>query len=475
MGYVGLVTSACLAQWGNEVVGIEADGGRLEKLRQGEIPFHEPGLADLVRANGREGRLRFTHELADVVGADAVFVAVGTHDGSGGWQSDTLAACVTQVLPLMGPGSVLVIRSTVPPDFVEELRALAGAAAQGGRGVAVLLNPEFTREGTAVNDFFHPDRVVVGVLEDSSGTGVGLLRELYGLVDVPFLVLPAIDAALTKLGSNLFLATKISFANELAAVCELYGASMDGVLAGMAPDPRIGGRFLRPGVGFGGSCLPNQVRMTVMGARDRQAETPLLAAVDAVNARQADVLVEKLEKALGDLHGRRIAVLGLAFKPDTDDTRDAPSLRVIRLLHDAGARVRAFDPMAAARSRVARMLPEATISLTVHDALFGADAAALVTEWRDFIELDWAAARRLMHGRVFVDGRNALSPEEMARAGFVYSSFGRPAPAPSETVSLRVPRAVGPATEPPSTGLAPALASRARDGSSAPETPQEAA
>ena len=473
IGYVGLVTSACLAEWGNEVVGIEVDADRLEHLLDGVVPFHEPGVTDLVRANRASGRLRFTADIAEVGEADLVFVAVGTHDGAGGWQSDTLAACVRQLLPHLTPGSALVIRSTVPPEFVGELEALVGPAGQGGRGVAALLNPEFTREGSAVDDFFKPDRIVVGVLEDSSGSGVTLLRELYSLVDAPLLVLPAIDAALSKLGSNLFLATKISFANELAAVCELYGASVDQVVAAMAHDPRIGGSFLRPGVGFGGSCLPNQVRMTVANASSRGTRTPLLAAVDEVNAGQADLLVQKLRDALGDLARRRIAILGLAFKPSTDDLREAPSLRVIRLLMEAGARVRAFDPMPAARARAAESVPGLNVASALSDALFAADAVALVTEWPAFVDIDWFAARRLMQGRVFVDGRNALEPDVMARAGFAYSSFGRPSPVAAQPSGLRALRPVGPGIGDSSPALAPALASAALAGI-APRTPDAA-
>jgi UDPglucose 6-dehydrogenase len=328
----------------------------------------------------------------------------------------------------MAEGATLVIRSTLPPDFINQLPALVASrrASSGKSPVPVMLNPEFTREGRAVRDYQQPDRIVIGIVDDPEGHGESALRELYHSAAAPVVVMGAIDAAITKLGANLFLATKISFANELAEICDAFGADVATVVDGMSYDSRIGGAFLRAGVGFGGSCLPNQVSMTIRTAAQVGVDTPLLSAVEDVNQRRRTQVVERAAELLeGTVRGRRIALLGLTFKPDTDDLRDAPALTIASELLEAGASVVAYDPMPTARDRSAELVPGLEIEHSAADALRDADAAILVTEWPEFVDLDWSTVGPTMRRRVVVDGRNVLSGEELAAEGFAYSSFGR--------------------------------------------------
>ena len=434
-GYVGLVTAAGAAMWGHEVTGVEVSRERLVALQSGFAPFHEPGLADLIEEHLAGGTLTFTDDGAGAAAtAKLTFVAVGTIDASQRWDTQTIRAALANVVPHIPDDGAVVVRSTCPPEFVAQLPAFVNSLReQAGRSpIAVMLNPEFTKEGTAVRDFLQPDRVVLGVASDPRGRGVALLREFYGRVTTPILVLDAIDASLSKLGANLFLATKISFANELAALCDLYGAQVESVVEGMAHDPRIGGSFLRAGIGFGGSCLPDQVAMTVRDAASRGQDTPLLAAVDLINARQRSDFADRIDGLLGGAAGHRVALLGLTFKPHTDDLRAAPSLDIARALLRMGATVIAYDPMEAARRR-AEIEVEGLI--VVDDAMAtitGADAIGLVTEWPEFISLPWQTVARLVARRIVVDGRNALNADALVEAGFIYSSFGRGNRLPAE-------------------------------------------
>ena len=429
LGYVGLVTGACLAEWDHDVVGVDADPRRLGALREGRIPFHEPRLPELVADGIARGKLTFTDDLkAASAAADMVVVAVGTHDGNGGWQTDTVRGALSDIVPAMPDTATLVVRSTLPPDFIRQLPALVASrrAAHGRSPIPVMLNPEFTREGRAVRDYQQPDRIVLGVVSDPDGHGEAALRELYHTAAAPIVVMGAIDAAITKLGANLFLATKISFANELAEICDAFGADVATVVDGMSYDSRIGGSFLKAGVGFGGSCLPNQVSMTIRTAAQAGVDTPLLTAVDEVNHRRRSQVVERAASLLdGTVRGRRIALLGLTFKPDTDDLRDAPALTIAAELIEQGASVVAYDPMPTARERSATLVPGLEVVHAAGDAIADADAAILVTEWPEFVELDRAAAGSTMTRRVLIDGRNVLSGERLAAAGFAYSSFGR--------------------------------------------------
>ena len=429
LGYVGLVTGACLAEWGHEVVGVDADPRRLGTLRDGRVPFHEPRLPDLVADGVTKGTLQFTDDLKGASAmADMVIVAVGTHDGNGGWQTDTVRGALADIVPAMGDQATLVIRSTLPPDFIRQLPQLVSSrrASADRSPIPVMLNPEFTREGRAVRDYQQPDRIVLGVVLDPDGHGEAALRELYHSAAAPVIVMGAIDAAITKLAANLFLATKISFANELAEICDAFGADVSTVVDGMSYDTRIGGAFLKAGVGFGGSCLPNQVSMTIRTAAQVGVDTPLLSAVDEVNHRRRTQVVERAATLLdGTVRGRRVALLGLTFKPDTDDLRDAPALTIASELLEAGAEVIAYDPMPLARERSATLVPGLQVASAAGDAIRDADIAVLVTEWPEFIELDWALAGSTMRRRVLIDGRNVLSGEELAAIGFTYSSFGR--------------------------------------------------
>jgi len=442
LGYVGLVTGACLAEWGHEVVGVDADPRRLGTLREGRVPFHEPRLPELVADGVTKGTLQFTDDLKGAsAAAEMVIVAVGTHDGNGGWQTDTVRGALADIVPAMADNATLVIRSTLPPDFIRQLPQIASSrrAAAGRSPIPVMLNPEFTREGRAVRDYQQPDRIVLGVVSDPEGHGEAALRELYHSAAAPVIVMGAIDAAITKLAANLFLATKISFANELAELCDAFGADVTTVVDGMSYDSRIGGAFLKAGVGFGGSCLPNQVSMTIRTAAQVGVDTPLLTAVDEVNHRRRTQVVERAANLLdGTVRGRRVALLGLTFKPDTDDLRDAPALTIASELIEAGAEVFAYDPMPSARERSMALVPGLEVVSAAGDAIRDADIAILVTEWPEFSELDWALAAQTMRRRVLIDGRNVLNGEELAAAGFTYSSFGRGTVTPDAAVTETV-------------------------------------
>ena len=428
LGYVGLVTAACVAEWGHRVVGVDADSDRLSALRNGHVPFFEPGLDELASEMVGNGRLELAADAtAAVSNADVVFLAVGTHDGNGGWQTKTMLACLEAVVPHLGDEAVLVVRSTLPPDFVGQLPEIVAERRPADRApVSVLLNPEFTREGTALDDFRRPSRVVLGVATDPDGRGRERVIAMYQATEAPVIVMSALEASLTKLGSNLFLATKITFANELAALCDAFGATIDPVIDAISLDPRVGRGFLGAGVGFGGSCLPHQVSMTARIAESGGVATPLFVAVDEINHRQRHRMVDLIGEMLdGRLRESRIAMLGIAFKPDTDDVRDAPSLAIARALVDAGAEVAIYDPMPGAQAAAAHALPQLRVVASAEDALRGADAVALVTEWPEFVNLDWAAVRGLLRRAVIVDGRNALDRDAMLRAGYRYAAFGR--------------------------------------------------
>lgn len=429
LGYVGLVSSACLAKMGHRVRGIEADAGRLRALRSLQTPFYEPGLTDLVAEGAGSGRLSFwsSDDAAQIAGtSDLVVVAVGTHDGNGRWQTGAIASALATIVPSVADGTPIVIRSTLPPDYVSTVGATVSALRRRDEqgSVSVLLNPEFTREGRAIEDFLQPDRVVIGLISDPAGIGEEVLRALYSPLGAPILVMSGIDACFAKLGSNLFLATKISFANELARLCDAEGADVSAVVAAMGYDSRIGRQFLSAGLGFGGSCLPHQVSMTVEIARQSGVDTPLLAAVEEVNLDQRLRFARRLVQLSGAPHPR-IALLGLTFKPDTDDLRDAPSIDIARELISLGARPVGYDPMASARQRMAQLLPEIEIADTLADALRDSDSIGLVTEWDAFRQIDWNAVRYISRASVVLDGRNALDEDAITSAGFAYEGIGR--------------------------------------------------
>jgi UDPglucose 6-dehydrogenase len=429
LGYVGLVTSACLARLGHRVRGIEADDARLHALRTGHTPFFEPGLTELVAESVESGRLSFapSADSAGIAGSSEIVVlAVGTHDGNGRWQTQAINNALHTIVPELADGATIVIRSTLPPDYLRTVAALVmDVRHAAGRGsVAVVLNPEFTREGRAIDDFMQPDRVVLGLISDPTGSGEHALRAVYAALDAPILVMSGIDACFAKLGSNLFLATKISFANELARLCDAQGADVSAVVSAMGYDSRIGRQFLSAGLGFGGSCLPHQVSMTVETARGTGIGAPLLAAVEEVNLDQRLRFARRLLE-LSSGPAPRVALLGLTFKPDTDDLRDAPSLDIARELIRLGARPVAYDPMPSARSRAAALVPELEVVDNLADALRDSEVIGLVTEWDAFRRIDWQAVRFMSRATVVVDGRNALDGDAITAAGFAYEGIGR--------------------------------------------------
>ncbi|MGD0449140.1 MAG: UDP-glucose/GDP-mannose dehydrogenase family protein [Candidatus Dormibacteria bacterium] len=417
-GYVGLVTAAGLAEAGREVRVVEVDADRRAAVAVGLSPIFEPGLDELLSAVVASGRLRAVETMKEgVAGAGIVIVAVGTpptHDGEADLSQVRLA--VDQALAEVAPGAVIAIKSTVPP---ETTRALGRDSTR--QDVTFVMFPEFLREGSALEDLRHPSRVVVG------GEDVAAVRRVAALLggpDTTRLLCDSVSAELIKYGSNAFLATKISFINEMAQLCELTGADIEKVADGMGLDPRIGRSFLGAGLGWGGSCFPKDVRALETSAGYHGQSFWLLKAAIEVNSQQRRRFTAKLLRGLGgSLEGRRIAILGLAFKPFTDDLRQAPALEVVRQLEDLGAQIVATDPVALDRAR--SLLPRATLVADPYEAVTGADAVGLVTEWPVYRELDWGRAIGLMRGRLVVDGRNCLDGTDVTEGGGVYVSMGR--------------------------------------------------
>ena len=423
-GYVGLVTGSCFAEMGNHVVCVDVDGEKIGQLRQGRAPFYERGLEELIRRNAREGRLSFSTDLTEAVQrAETVFIAVGTPQAASGEAdlSHVLAAAEHIARAMDGP-RIVVTKSTVPVGTAERVREIIESRTD--HAVAVVSNPEFLKEGNAVEDFMKPDRVVLG------GEDAGSLERLKGLYE-PFMrkgdrivVTDSRSAELSKYAANGILAAKISFMNETARLCEKEGADVEQVRRIMALDPRIGPQFIFPGIGYGGSCLPKDVRaMVAMGGRE--LEMPLLRAVDRVNETQKGLLLEKVRAHFrGRLAGLALAVWGLAFKARTDDVRESPALRVIDGLLEGGARVRAFDPrgMAEARKRYGERIEYGRSNYEVAD---GADGVLVLTEWNEFRSPDLGRLKELLHRPVVFDGRNLYDPAVMQRHGFTYYCIGR--------------------------------------------------
>ena len=420
VGWVGLVTAACFAELGHRVLARDIDADRIEALRQGELPFHEPGLADLVRNNAE--RLTFTTEMDELLGAARlIFVCVQTPPTHSG---DADLSAVNQAVSEIGPGEgrALVMKSTVP---VGTGRAIKRTAPEP----AYVSCPEFLREGSAVKDFMEPDRVVVGASPDEAWAADAVVA-LYEPLGAPIVRTDVASAEMIKLASNAFLATKISFINEIANVCDEVGADVTEVARGMGMDDRIGPRFLNAGLGFGGSCFPKDTQALKILAGNSGYHFQLLSSVIEVNELQKRRVLSKLKKHLGSLEGRRIALLGLAFKPDTDDMREASSLVLAARLQGEGATVSAYDPVAAGAAR--ELLPGVEIAGSAAGALDGADAAVLVTEWPEFTELDWKDAAGRMANPLLVDGRNFLDAEAVRAGGLTYDGIGRPAAIPEE-------------------------------------------
>ncbi|HVT46408.1 MAG TPA: UDP-glucose/GDP-mannose dehydrogenase family protein [Vicinamibacterales bacterium] len=425
-GYVGLVVGACFAATGNDVICVDRDAAKIRMLKRGRIPIYEPGLEELVRRNREEGRLTFTTKLPEAVrGAAVVFIAVGTptsEDGSADLQH-VLAAAREIGQALSGP-TVIVDKSTVPVGTSALVHDTIAAVTS--QPFSIVSNPEFLKQGAAVDDFLKPDRVVIGTNDPDAAE---LMRELYRpftRTGAPIMVMDPASAELCKYAANAMLATRISFMNEVANVCERFGADVDQVRQAVAADRRIGSAFLFPGVGYGGSCFPKDVKAIVKFSSEKRYRFRILEAVETVNERQKIRLLERLDEHFGKrLKGRTVAVWGLAFKPRTDDMREAPAVPIVEGLLARGAKVRAYDPEA---HEVAKRLFKSRITYARHayDALTGADALVIVTEWNDFREPDFARMKRLMRQPVIFDGRNLYDPAQIRERGFEYTSIGRP-------------------------------------------------
>jgi len=425
-GYVGLVLGACLAENGNTVECVDKDESKIKMLRAGRMPIYEPGLEEMVVRNGREDRLTFTTDLpAAVVAADIVFIAVGTPQGEDGAADlQHVLAVAREIGRAMNKYTVVVDKSTVPVGTAPKVRA--AIAAETSQTFSIVSNPEFLKQGAAIEDFMKPDRVVIGI-EDRDERAAALMKELYGpftRTGAPILVMSTASAELCKYAANSILATRISFMNEIANVCEILGADVDHVRKAIGSDRRIGNSFLFPGVGYGGSCFPKDTQALLRSTSDKGYDFKILRAVEDVNDLQKQRLGEKIERHFGNLAGRTIAVWGLAFKPRTDDMREAPSIPIIERLLSHGATVKAYDPAAAP---VAKRIFDGRIAICEksYEALVGADALAIVTEWNEFREPDFSKMKALMKSPVVFDGRNIYSPEHMRALGFTYFSIGR--------------------------------------------------
>jgi len=428
-GYVGLVSGACFAEFGVQVVCADNDAAKVEALQGGTVPIYEPGLEGLVERNVREGRLSFTTDTAAAIKSSLViFIAVSTPSSADGSTDLTMVEAVAREIGRSMDGyKVVVTKSTVPvgtfkkiKGWIEEELAAAGRKER----FSVASNPEFLREGAAIGDFMRPDRVVIGT-EDVEATAIlnDLYRPLY-LIEAPVLMTDIPTAELTKYAANAFLATKISFINEIANLCEKVGADVHSIARGIGLDRRIGSKFLHPGPGFGGSCFPKDTRSIAHFAREAGQKLEIIESVIRVNERQRERMIEKIVAALdGDVDGRTIGVLGLSFKPETDDMRDAPSLDIIRGLEKRGARVRAYDPQA--MREASKYLPELTTCSDAYEACTGADALVLITEWNQFRMLDLARIKSILRQPVIVDLRNVYEPGPMREAGFRYFCVGR--------------------------------------------------
>src|SRR5262252_6635200 len=420
-GYVGLVLGACLAENGNTVICVDKDQSKIDMLQAGRMPIYEPGLEEMVRRNDHEERLTFTTDLESAVQASQiVFIAVGTPQGEDGAADlQHVLAVAREIGRAMNKFTVVVDKSTVPVGTARRVRE--EVAKETTQTFSVVSNPEFLKQGAAIEDFMKPDRVVIGV-EPGDERAAALMRELYGpftRTGAPILVMSTESAELSKYAANSILATRISFMNEIANVCELVGADVDSVRKAIGSDRRIGTSFLFPGVGYGGSCFPKDTQALLRSAADMGYDFKILRAVEDVNKRQKERLVEKMEWHFGSLSGRAIALWGLAFKPRTDDMREAPAIPIIEQLLHKGATVKAYDPAA---GPVAKRLFDGRIGLCEksYDALSGADALAIVTEWNEFREPDFGKMRSLMKAPVIFDGRNIYSPEQMKAQGFTY-------------------------------------------------------
>ncbi len=430
-GYVGLVSGACFSEFGTNVVCVDRDASKIERLLKGEIPIFEPGLDQLVANNVKAGRLSFTGDLkAAVKGADAIFIAVGTPSRRGDGHADLsyVHGAAREIAAALSGYAVIVTKSTVPVGTGREVARIVAETRPDlklGKDFDVVSNPEFLREGAAISDFMRPDRVVIGAeTEQARAVMRRLYRPLF-LIETPILFTSIETAELTKYAGNAFLAAKITFINEIADLCEKVGADVHDVAKGIGLDGRIGRKFLHPGPGYGGSCFPKDTLALVRTAQQAGAPVRIIETVVEVNdARKRKMADKVIDLCGGDVRGRTIAVLGLTFKPNTDDMRESPALEIVPALQAAGAAIRAYDPEGMDEAR--KLLPDVVWCDTAYETLGGAEALVIVTEWNEFRGLDLKRVKSLLRQPVVADLRNIWNPEEMAALGFRYASVGRP-------------------------------------------------
>ena len=426
-GYVGLVSGACIADFGHEVTCVDKDGEKIAALKSGEIPIFEPGLSDIVQTNVRQGRLRFSEQLADAVQeADAVFIAVGTPSRRGDGHADLsyVYEASREIALALKRFTVVITKSTVPVGTGDEIERIVREL-RPDIDVAVVSNPEFLREGAAIHDFKHPDRIVVGTHDDRAKAVLAAIYRPLSLNQAPILYTERRTAELIKYAANAFLATKVTFINEIADLCEKVGADVQEVARGIGLDNRIGPKFLHAGPGFGGSCFPKDVRALIKSAQDHAVPMRILEAVASVNDSRKRAMARKVSSVFaGILRGKTVAVLGLTFKPNTDDMREAPSIALITALQDMGALVRAYDPIGMEQAK--EILADVVYCRDSYDCVEEADAVVIITEWEQFRALDLERVRDLMACPVMVDLRNVYRPEDVKKYGFSYTSVGRP-------------------------------------------------
>ncbi|MEW6682091.1 MAG: UDP-glucose/GDP-mannose dehydrogenase family protein [Nitrospirota bacterium] len=424
-GYVGLVTGACFAEFGVSVICVDADSAKVDRLRRGEVPIYEPGLSELVQKGVREGRLSFTTDTAEAVRQSLViFIAVGTPPrGDGSADLSAVETVAETIARHMNGYKVIVTKSTVPVGTGDRLRAIIGKSQTERVNFDVASNPEFLREGAAIEDFMRPNRVVIGAESDHA---VAILRDLYRplyLIETPIVITDIATAEMIKYASNAFLATKVSFINEIANLCERVGADVHQVARAMGLDGRIGSKFLHPGPGYGGSCFPKDVVALLALAKRNEYDFHILSAVDAANHRHRDLMIAKIQRAVGNLSGTTLACLGLSFKPNTDDIREAPALTILPALQKLGASIRAYDPAAMAHAQAA--LPGVALCADPYETMTGCDAVILMTEWNQFRNLDLERVKTLLRRPTFIDLRNVYDPRRMKELGFTYVGVGR--------------------------------------------------
>ncbi len=425
-GYVGLVAGTCLADMGNDVICVDKDITKIEELNQGIIPIYEPGLKDILEINVKEKRLHFSSDMKEACEkSDVIFIAVGTPpDENHEADVSNVYAVAKAIGNYITSDKIIVDKSTVPVGTARNVKKIIlENLAVKDLNVDVVSNPEFLREGSAIKDFVSPDRIIIGT---DSERAKKVMEKIYrGNVRTgkPLMVTDIESAELIKYASNAFLATKISFINEIARLCEKVGADVKKVAIGMGLDDRIGSRFLQAGVGYGGSCFPKDVKALIQTGKAKGVDFSIVSAVEKINTQQREITIEKLKTIYPDLKGKRIALWGLAFKPRTDDIRDAPSIDIIRSLKASGAEVFAFDPVA--QKNVKKLLPDLIFGHDPYSILDGCDALIVVTEWNEFRDLDFEKVRSLMRAPVIIDGRNIYERDEIEKQGFTYIGFGR--------------------------------------------------